>query len=96
MAENYLRCLKNRSAPGATRTHGTQIRNLVLYPPELRGHDWLLLSNFYEKSRFLLFAPKNLQILHGLRYKILDSGHKRPYNQNPFYSLIKSAFQGHV
>ena len=26
------------SAPGRTRTCGTQIRNLVLYPPELRGH----------------------------------------------------------
>lgn len=24
-------------APGVTRTRGTQIRNLVLYPPELRG-----------------------------------------------------------
>ena len=24
-------------APGATRTHDSQIRNLVLYPPELRG-----------------------------------------------------------
>jgi hypothetical protein len=24
-------------APGVTRTHDTQIRNLVLYPPELRG-----------------------------------------------------------
>jgi hypothetical protein len=29
---------KNKSAPGVTRTRGTQIRNLVLYPPELRGH----------------------------------------------------------
>ena len=27
-----------KSAPGMTRTCGTQIRNLVLYPPELRGH----------------------------------------------------------
>ena len=27
-----------KSAPGVTRTHYTQIRNLVLYPPELRGH----------------------------------------------------------
>ncbi len=27
-----------RGAPGVTRTHDTQIRNLVLYPPELRGH----------------------------------------------------------
>jgi hypothetical protein len=25
------------SAPGVTRTRGTEIRNLVLYPPELRG-----------------------------------------------------------
>ncbi len=25
-------------APDRTRTCGTQIRNLVLYPPELRGH----------------------------------------------------------
>ncbi len=25
------------SAPGVIRTHGTEIRNLVLYPPELRG-----------------------------------------------------------
>jgi hypothetical protein len=24
--------------PGAIRTHGPQIRNLVLYPAELRGH----------------------------------------------------------
>jgi hypothetical protein len=29
---------KKNGAPGATRTHDTQIRNLVLYPPELRGH----------------------------------------------------------
>ena len=29
-------CFKN-GAPGVTRTRGTQIRNLVLYPPELRG-----------------------------------------------------------
>ena len=31
-------------APGATRTHGTQIRNLVLYPPELRGHGYILIT----------------------------------------------------
>jgi hypothetical protein len=30
--------MMGHGAPGATRTHGTQIRNLVLYPPELRGH----------------------------------------------------------
>jgi hypothetical protein len=30
--------LRKNGAPGVTRTHGTQIRNLVLYPPELRGH----------------------------------------------------------
>ena len=29
-------CLKT-DAPGVTRTRGTEIRNLVLYPPELRG-----------------------------------------------------------
>ncbi len=26
-------------APGAIRTRGTEIRNLVLYPPELRGRE---------------------------------------------------------
>jgi hypothetical protein len=28
----------DRGVPGAIRTHGPQIRNLVLYPAELRGH----------------------------------------------------------
>ena len=27
-----------KNAPGVTRTHGTWIRNPLLYPPELRGH----------------------------------------------------------
>ena len=27
-------------APGVTRTPGTEIRNLVLYPPELRGQQF--------------------------------------------------------
>ena len=31
--------LKLLSAPGVTRTRGTRIRNPVLYPPELRGHE---------------------------------------------------------
>ena len=26
-------------APGVTRTRGTRIRNPLLYPPELRGHE---------------------------------------------------------
>ena len=26
-------------APGVTRTPGAEIRNLLLYPPELRGHE---------------------------------------------------------
>ncbi len=33
-----LHSLNFTGAPGVTRTRGTQIRNLVLYPPELRGH----------------------------------------------------------
>ncbi|GEM_PF-5433900 len=47
-----MRALKNSKlskiyAPGRTRTCGTQIRNLVLYPPELRGHVKLIyLNNF--------------------------------------------------
>ena len=35
-AHPYLTCLWT-GAPGRTRTCGTEIRNLVLYPPELRG-----------------------------------------------------------
>jgi hypothetical protein len=38
---NHLKVNENvisKNAPGVTRTRGTQIRNLVLYPPELRGH----------------------------------------------------------
>ena len=27
-------------APGVTRTRGTRIRNPLLYPPELQGHEW--------------------------------------------------------
>ena len=34
-------------APGATRTHGTQIRNLVLYPPELRGLNFFFYHIFF-------------------------------------------------
>ena len=30
--------LSSRCAPGVTRTPGTQFRKLLLYPPELRGH----------------------------------------------------------
>jgi hypothetical protein len=30
--------MKRKNAPGVTRTHGTRIRNPLLYPPELRGH----------------------------------------------------------
>ena len=33
------RIMQKSGAPGMTRTCGTQIRNLVLYPPELRGHN---------------------------------------------------------
>ncbi len=35
---NSEKLLRKNGAPGMTRTCGTQIRNLVLYPPELRGH----------------------------------------------------------
>ena len=46
-------------APGMTRTCGTQIRNLVLYPPELRGHRTNYnLSNTYECQDKLSFLIK--------------------------------------
>lgn len=32
-----------KRAPGVTRTPGTEIRNLVLYPPELRGQESLFI-----------------------------------------------------
>jgi hypothetical protein len=35
---NLTNALKLFSVPGAIRTHGPKIRNLVLYPAELRGH----------------------------------------------------------
>ena len=35
---NFMKSNIKSGAPGMTRTCGTQIRNLVLYPPELRGH----------------------------------------------------------
>ena len=37
-------------APGVTRTRGTQIRNLVLYPPELGGQGWVR-KECYEKLK---------------------------------------------
>lgn len=47
-------------APGVTRTRGTQIRNLVLYPPELRGHkkdgDWDK-TRSPEYHTFVTFQP---------------------------------------
>lgn len=33
---NYIRCLNVRGAPDRIRTCGPQIRNLMLYPAELR------------------------------------------------------------
>ena len=35
-----------------TRTCGTQIRNLVLYPPELRGRGLVLYQNFIKMQVF--------------------------------------------
>ena len=45
-----LKTLIIPGAPGATRTHDTQIRNLVLYPPELRGQRRFLLSQIERMS----------------------------------------------
>jgi len=33
--------IRENGAPGVTRTPGTQFRKLLLYPPELRGHQGL-------------------------------------------------------
>jgi hypothetical protein len=40
--------LREKSAPGGIRTHDNEIRNLVLYPTELRAHD-------FKQSKLLCF-----------------------------------------
>ena len=42
------------NAPGVTRTRGPRIRNPVLYPPELRGHN----VKIYHNSVSLQYCPQ--------------------------------------
>ena len=42
--------------PGAIRTHGPKIRNLVLYPAELRGHTSVIYRINHRKR-----SPKHVQ-----------------------------------
>ena len=44
-------CQAKNGVPGEIRTHGPQIRNLVLYPTELRGHTLTLPSARVEFKR---------------------------------------------
>ena len=53
-AYNGLKLYTKNGAPGVTRTHDTQIRNLVLYPPELRGHGIVLYQKISKMQVFLL------------------------------------------
>jgi len=52
--------LSSDGVPGAIRTHDPQIRNLVLYPAELRGHyprfkkPWIYSTRFLNKPSVLV------------------------------------------
>ena len=46
-------------APGGIRTHGPKIRNLVLYPAELRA-----LSCLVTPPEYAIFDQKKIKILH--------------------------------
>ncbi len=72
-------CYFKKSAPGMTRTCGTQIRNLVLYPPELRGRGLVLYQNFTKMQVFCSGISK--------LEKNLDYAAKRIY-KSKFDSLL--------
>jgi|GraSoiStandDraft_16_1057320.scaffolds.fasta_scaffold126518_3 hypothetical protein len=50
------------NAPGEIRTHGPRIRNPVLYPPELRGHNEDQLATLYFFSCVSICAKLGLNM----------------------------------
>ena len=77
-----LGCNAGRNGdPGKTRTSDTQFRKLLLYPPELRGHNANCTRQFQETAGLLSLGPcgpgppelrGTMQIVRGSFRKLLD------------------------